>query len=278
MNNFILFHKFGKLPNYLFNCIKQIQHTQKNYTIHLLTDNLYENINNVNIININDIDIDYLKDINFYKHDNNPLWSTSFERFFYIKEYILKSNINNIFHFDNDVLIYYDVDTILPILQQNIAKIGLTQHKINEMVCGFMYIKDKNSLIETCSWLFNLAKCGVNTLTKKFENDMPHEMRLLGHIFHKTNEITPLPVTPFDDNFAKYNYVFDPSTYGQYFYNNTVHPNNYKRLADQYIVNKTILPFFDYTKKLPFLKIKDQQIPIFNLHIHSKNLQDFSSF
>jgi len=282
MIHFILFHKDGVFPKHLVQCIQQIQRTQTNYKIFLLTDAKLTNVNEVNIININDLSINRLLDIDFYKNDCDPLWKTSFERFFYINDFLHKTKLNDIVHFDNDVLIYKNVYYFLNKLHDTTTNASFTQHKEDELVCGFTYLKTYYSLVEICNKLFDFAALGIPKLKSIF-NDMPHEMKLLGHIHKNSNLINILPSTPQDKNFTKFNFVFDPSTYGQYFGGsgnapkNTVHPSNINRLVDRFIVSNTIKPVFDEKKRHPYIIYDNQQIPICNLHIHSKHLGEFST-
>jgi hypothetical protein len=278
--NFILFHKTGNFPAHLNVCLKQIQKTQNNYDIFLLTDQTLTNTKNVNIVPLKDLQNQELESVDFYKSDNDPLWRTSFERFFYINQFILQNNIDNIIHFDNDVLLYQDLENIIHDLAKHVTNLGITQHKTDEFVCGFTFIKNKNSLQQICNELLDLAKHGTTKL-ETILGSMPHEMRLLGHIYKTTDLITSLPGLPFNEDTNEVNsldYVFDPSTYGQYFgANNTVHSSNTQRLIDKYIVDGTIVPTFDRELMKPFIIYKDKKIPIINLHIHSKKLTDFTN-
>lgn len=282
--NFILFHK-GSIPNFFSICIKQIEKTQTNYKIHILTDQ--QNINLPHkVININSNNAAAeLQDLRYYVYDSNPLWRTSFERFFYIRDYIKRNELNNVIHFDNDVLLYENVYNALPLLQSNIKDIGLTPHKINELVCGFMYIKYSTSLDELCDKLLMYAKYGEARL-QNILNSMPHEMRLLGEIKNTTDIITELPVSPiFPGNnlFEELQMVFDPSSYGQHIGGThsangadkgQVYLISKDRYIDHHIGNKDIefIPYFDENKKRPFILYNKEKISIFNLHIHSKQL------
>jgi len=286
ITNFILFHKGIHLPSYVYDCIKQIESTQTNYKLFLLTDACVniEKLVNVEIVNFNDIKIPELENIKFYTQNNDPLWRTSFERFFYIKNFIKYRNYNNIVHFDNDVLIYINVNNIINKLEQNITNIGIPSHKLGEFVCGFVYIKNSNSIELLCNELLLLAAQGEKELEIKLQS-MPHEMRLLGHIFETNNTlITPLPILPFkeqSDLYETFNGVFDPSSYGQYFGwtthfpKNTVHHSDVLRYIDKHIVSGNIKPVFDTAEKKPYIIYNNTKIPIFNLHIHSKNLFNF---
>ena len=283
MINFILFHKGCNFPNHIRDCIKQIQHTQTNYKIYLLTDSKIVSNNDVTIIDLNTLHINLLDNIDYYRNDNDPLWRSSFERFFYINEFIIKNKLNDIIHFDNDVLLYHNTSNIINILKTNVKCIGLTKHKENEYVCGFMYINNHYSLKRICKLLLELAKLSTTELENKL-GSMPHEMRLLGHISTLCDDITHLPGTPRDENYSEFNYIFDPSSYGQYFGGSgdapklTVHRSNVNRLIDKYIINQTITPFIDIQNKKPYIKYNNTIVTIFNLHIHSKQLVDFKTY
>ena len=285
--NFILYHR-GPIPEYFEDCIAQIIKTQTNYNLYTITDAIV-NYNHECLIKINlkDIIPQELCNLHFYANDPNPLWRTSFERFFYIKNLAMILKLQNIIHFDNDVLLYKNVSDIINILDINIPHIGLPPHKVNELVCGFMYIKNINSLQMLCSNLIKLANKGVAVLEHEFST-MPHEMRLLGYIQANCgNLITLLPVLPVDpwnSMLDKLQCVFDPSSYGQYIggthsangadkliYN----PLNCYRIIDPLIRDNIITPYFDSVSKQPFVTYMGQNIPIFNLHIHSKHLKNY---
>ena len=69
--------------------------------------------------------------------------------------------------------------------------------------------------------------------------------------------------------------VFDPSTYGQFFGNNrTIKDVDINRFADRYI-NVKVNPKFN---KIPTLEVyNNNEIPIFNLHVHNKKLNEYCS-
>ena len=276
--NFILFHKGNNLPQHIKVCVDQIRKTQTNYNIFFLT-NLNVDSNNVNIIDISKYSIP-LNEITYYREHQDPLWRTAFERLFYINEFIKDSKLTNIVHFDNDVLIYKNIADISILLNDNIPNIGLTPHKKDELVCGFMFIKNSNSLEQVCEELLNLAILGETKLEEMLQS-MPHEMRLLGHLQNnilKDKVITSLPVSPIEPGNNLFNIfqgVFEPSSYGQFFgLDNTIHPDGANRFIDRYI-NKELAPVFD--KYDPYVLWDNKRIPIFNLHIHNKHLDRYAS-
>ena len=144
-----------------------------------------------------------------------------------------------------------------------------------------MFIKNSNSLEVVCNELLNLAILGEHRLEEMLQS-MPHEMRLLGHLQNNILEkdhITLLPVSPIhpgSNMFTLFNGVFDPSSYGQFFGNNNeVHSDDTHRFVDRHI-NKKFVPIFDKSTYTPYIKWDNKQIPIFNLHIHNKQLHEYS--
>jgi hypothetical protein len=273
------------MTNYLslFNkssCIDQIQKTQTNYKIYFLTDLIITNTGDIDIIDINQYTLP-LTDATYYTSHADPLWRTALERIFYINAFINHYNLTNSVHFDNDVLIYKNITEISTLLQDHIPNIGLTPHKKHELVCGFMFLKNSNSLEVVCEQLLKLVVLGEVALERML-NSMPHEMRLLGYLQDNILDpdiITTLPVSPLEPGnnmFTLFDGVFDPSSYGQFFGNNNeIHPDNANRYIDRHI-NKEFVPVFDKNTHTPYIQWGDKQVPIFNLHIHNKKLHEFN--
>jgi len=280
MTNFILFHKGSHFPEHIKICIDQIQKTQTNYKIYFLTDLIITNTEDIDIIDINQYTLP-LTDATYYTSHEDPLWRTALERIFYINAFINHYNLTNSVHFDNDVLIYKNITEISTLLQDHIPNIGLTPHKKHELVCGFMFLKNSNSLEVVCEQLLKLVVLGEVALERML-NSMPHEMRLLGYLQDNILDpdiITPLPVSPLEPGnnmFTLFDGVFDPSSYGQFFGNNNeIHPDNANRYIDRHI-NKEFVPVFDKNTHTPYIQWGDKQVPIFNLHIHNKKLYEFN--
>ena len=106
---------------------------------------------------------------------------------------------------------------------------------------------------------------------------MPNEMQLLAGIAKRRPDlIKTLNVLPNIDE----KYVFDPSSYGQYFGGtNQGHLPGYKNtkhIIGSEIISGNIIPLM--IEKKPFVKKGQIFYPIVNLHIHSKNTSEFIKF
>jgi hypothetical protein len=113
----------------------------------------------------------------------------------------------------------------------------------------------------------------------KFDENIIERLPL--YIELKTNKETDM-VTK---NFSKYNTVFDAAAIGQYLAG--VDPRNMSGdtrgfVNETCVIKYNINKFFWIKNEIsslyaPYILINNEYIPIFNLHIHSKNLKDFMS-
>jgi hypothetical protein len=85
-----------------------------------------------------------------------------------------------------------------------------------------------------------------------------------------------LPSLPFGEqsqNFDQFNMLFDPASYGQFLGGtNNGHPQGYTEPAHfigREIISKQIDVVFD---KKPFVVYEGKQIPLYNLHLHNKQI------
>ncbi len=199
---------------YILDNIKQlIKFDHKN--IHVITnEDLFKNFKDVsNYITL--VNCDELDDYGFNnsskldKQFRNGFWHLTSLRFFYLLSYIKKNNLTNIFHIENDVLLYYNVNIIINKLDNQYIYIPFDTYKRN--IASIMFIPNY-SILEKCLNLYN------NRL-----NDMQN----FYYIMKRTKLITQFPI--FNDetnnnkeiqfistNFNKLYYIFDAAAIGQY--------------------------------------------------------------
>jgi hypothetical protein len=266
---YFLVHIGGNFPDYTKYCVNQIYKKDNNCKIYLCGDTKPNFIDKEYIfINVNELDLPL--DNNYLLNDPNPLWRTSLMRIFAINSFMQKTGIEGIIHFDNDVMIY---DNFSNIKDKFGKKNYITPHKTTEYAFGFSYLNNKddfNKLSEKIKETIILGEGEVRRRT----GDEAHEMRLLN--FCGKDLIESLPVHPELDSVEKF--IFDPSSYGQYIGGT---PNGHApgfvdetQLVGSFLKQK---PTIMYSKKEDayYLPYKDNNYKIFNLHIHSKKLNDF---
>tara|TARA_B110000967_G_scaffold204830_1_gene248113 strand:- start:5664 stop:6500 length:837 start_codon:yes stop_codon:yes gene_type:complete len=231
---------------------------------------------NINFICVEHIIIDYE---NYIKECNNTFrngfWKLTTLRFLIIKEYMKINNKTNIVHIENDVLLYKNINEIY---FHNKEKILITMDSEKRCIPGLLFIPNYillercyNNFIKTLNDMENWAKCYyelndiVDTLPIFIENN--------DNVI--SNNITK--------NYKFYNAIFDAAAIGQYL--GGIDPRNNDPRNKIGFVNETCI--FNYSKysfkwinnenniKIPYITISNQDIPIINLHIHSKNLKAF---
>jgi len=207
----------------------------------------------------------YLKDT-----FRNGFWHLTSLRFFYIYEFMKKYEIESVLHLENDVLIYYSPDILIPACNptyvympfdcwnRNIASIvyipnhvvfgNILQHYDHTQtdMANFSVIREKTGLIETFP-IFPL----LNTIPAS------DEIRFVSK------------------NFDTFGCIFDAAAIGQYLFG--VDPRNIQGDTRGFINETCVIKYNNYQivwqQLRPFLCIEGYCIPIFNLHIHCKNLK-----
>lgn len=299
--NLVYIHIGTTLPKYIFDSIYQtIIINGVSCKIYILLNDLLindtikdlENLNldiyfdkfyttNINIIPLSileknckkNIYINYINKLpEHIKNFRESFWINTTMRFYYIHSFMKTFNIENIFHIENDIMMYIPFTIIFEKLELNrINNLCVVRDSETRVVPSIIYIPNYNSIN---NYITFIDKCFEKSPT--FLNDMD----LLG--MYKDSFEFPL----FPEN--KYNLIFDGAAIGQYlggidsrngkntigFVNETciMNPNNYtfhKNKVYGYINNKYIKNFVCISGK--------EIVSVANLHIHSKLLYNFSS-
>tara|TARA_R110000751_G_scaffold297665_1_gene407314 strand:+ start:93 stop:959 length:867 start_codon:yes stop_codon:yes gene_type:complete len=285
------------LPSHIKYCIKQIRYTNPDYKIYFLTNLNIEppNDSKIKIVNINEFDAPDVS--GYFSHDipeHVQLMQTAVLRVFYLEKFLEKYNVQDVIHFDNDIVLYTDLQKF----EKTFKKFNflITPHFETEYVFGFSYIKNSEALVEVNKNLLQLVNLPLNELQQKVNHECPHEMRILRYI-NSSNDmklIDHLPVVPShegSDNFELFNSIFDPSTYGKHvggshelipknkYYVPTENWNGTEKhhYAGKQIIEKSIE--VNFTNKEPYVKCNDgKKYDIVNLHIHTKELDKFITY
>jgi len=243
------------------------------------------------------VDVNLLQDsYNFMNRCNmdtqfrGGFWVLTSMRFFYIYAFMIKYNVENIIHIENDVLLYYNCDELQDKLTTNFVYIPFDNMKRN--ITSIMYIPT-SAIFKT-----------ILDHYSPYETDMFN----FSIIQQKTGLIQPFPIfceehSPdsvvafVSKNFSNFNYIFDGAAIGQYFggidprnnpefYSLDVNPINNDDCKVGFVNESCVIKFDQYSfvwkmddnipnLKRPFVIINNQELPIFNLHIHSKKLEKF---
>lgn len=219
-------------------------------------------------------------------HFRDGFWISTTSRFFYIYALMKLFQIKNVFHVENDVMLYEDINTLYNFLSSKFDKIGkicMVQDAPDRVIPSIMFFPDDNILEELIIFISDVFE-----KSSQFINDM----NILGAYKNKYE----LPLEPNEDLI-----IFDGAAIGQYL--GGVDPKNLSESKD--VILEYMNPTRGFINETAILKpntllfrktnvcMDHLDIPtnmylvskndnkryntIANLHIHSKQLYQFSS-
>jgi hypothetical protein len=280
----IIIVTLGTIPKYLDDCIKQISLTQRNYTIHLIknSSSYYRNhnclITDVESIPIGKNHAYFIKKSKLIKNKfRDFFWRFSTERLYVIDDYLQMQNLKDIVHIETDVLLYQDLEIIIPTLKN--YNFACVRDSDSRVIGSIIFIKNN----EVSKRMSSIASEHIN------ENDMV----VLHHIEKKMVNTLCLPTGDKDNYKDDLKYIFDGASIGQFL--GGIDPRNEPKKIKSFINKikkifnkKEDIAFVNKDSNLnvseweikwvnnkPYKKINSFLIPIVNLHIHSKNLKQF---
>jgi len=239
---------------------------------------------NVNVELLKDLSPRYdLHSLDYFANDFNPTPRSCAFRYFYIEEVIKKHNLTNVFTFDNDVLLFCELNSIENKLA-SIYKTAITAEAANAFILGMMFIRDYESLVEINDAFWKMMRDEKGKLL----TDMFIWMHVANQIgFSKLNRL-PSWVSGgggYSDLHKIVGGIFDPSSIGQHllgcdngnppgclFPHHTIHQMIAKEPSRWAFVSNTD----DVGRKQYYVKDKsnDTLTKILSIHVHCKRLSD----
>ena len=280
----IIIVSLGTIPNYLQDCIQQIKLTQKNPSIHLIKNRSsdYKN-SDCTIIDVENIPVSQ-NHLNFIKESKlinknfrDFFWRYSTERIYVLDDYIQMKNLSNVIHIETDVLLYQDLELILPILKKfNFACVRDNDVRV---IGSIIYIKNKD------------ISGKISSIANDYMNE--NDMTILNHAAKKIENVFYLPTGKIEHYKENLKYIFDGASIGQFI--GGIDPRNERRNLMKYInkirkifTKNNVISFINKDSEIdivkwkikwinnkPYKKNDTELIPIINLHIHSKDLKKF---
>lgn len=230
----------------------------------------------------------FLKNTSFARHDK--FWIYTTERLLYVYDFILQKNLKNVFHIESDVMVYDSFQSIMPAVTNIYPSIAIPFANDTAAICSIVYFKDHRAAQKLADCIARHAPEGVN------------DMRLPGILKEElgVGAIDHFPILPsayvddtdeelftskacpsvndkyaFCKHFEKFSCIFDAVTIGFLL---SVH--------DERVCEGTIFDPRNFSYQwiknekghwTPYMIYKGKEYRLFNLHVHKKNLSDFSS-
>ena len=263
----------GNFQEYILDNISQLKKFGINITVICDTE-FIKHFKDVNIIDTASLDVEtFNKNNKLDTEFRGGFWSLASKRLFYLFAYMKQHNKQNIFHIENDVMIYHSLENLIT----DESKLWITMDSSSRCIPGIIFAPS-HTVLENLINSYDFSK-----------NDMDN----LAMFYHRnTNICRTLPIIvknsnfPYDSIFNEdgYSGIFDAAAIGQYL--GGVDPRNIAGDTRGFINETCVVNYSKYEifwklindLKIPYIKIEDKEYPIFNLHIHCKRLHDFMSF
>jgi hypothetical protein len=281
-----------------------------NHDIYFKSEYLFQNI--IQLIPLSLLDMKLNENTNFNNYKNvitnkfsnlgefrNGFWVSTTARFYYIGSLMEMFNLKNVFHIENDIMLYESPNDIYNYIcrylkETKIDKICMIQDAPNRTIPSLLYFPDSQHLSELTKYITNELE---------FSSSFINDMNILGTFPDKyALPILPNQITKQTKQLDKKNIIFDGAAIGQYLggvdYKNLPNYEKDKLIeydnpsrgfinetsiikADKFIFSNTqvALDHLNIPIKIKTCReIENSDVyEIANLHIHSKQLYQFSS-
>jgi len=297
--NLILFHSGAPLPTWLECTFKQIRVFNPDIDIHFITDKKLVKDPLFKKYDVIAYDKDPYHSNKITKFENMYNWPKGFwvittTRFMYIENFLKARDLTDVYLFENDILLYYDLSEFHDTFLRLYKHMAITPGGHDRNMTGLMFIRCWDALAAMTTFFIDIINAyGLKSLLKRYDTDMVHEMSLMKmyELERGLEQLSYLPILPFgaqSDNYEKFNSVFDPASWGQYV-GGTAEGIPGAKPHNLYI-SQVLIDNPDYDviwkkdtegRNIPYFKYNDNyndhEIKINNLHIHSKNLKLYMS-
>jgi len=293
----VLVHQGNEFVDYINDCITQILKFN-NCKIFIASNKIHQN----KIINdelVSFVPIEELEktenhniftktkgyDVNF----RDGFYKSVTERFLIIEEVMIKFSLSNVFHFENDNLIYIDISKHLETFVENYTFASVFDND-SRCIPSFVYFKSLESIRKLNEFIIGSSDSNDMSLLSEYRYhniseifNLPlfpdfYDLDLISPMGHRTNN-----PSHYYHNFDKFNSIFDAACLGQYL--GGVDPRNIGGdttgfINESCLINPSSFDFDfridEFGRKYPVVIFKGKEVKINNLHMHCKNLKKFN--
>lgn len=300
-HSLVYVHLGSKLPSYLQIAIAQARLFNPDTPIYLIADSSaisdydYEE-QKVRLVPTKSLTLTQSHQ-NFKKYaKSNGFWRYTLERFLYLDDFIQQYGLNNVFHTENDVMIYFNLEEKLPVFQECYPKMIATAFDCDERsVPSFVYISDAMPSKQLAKYIAENGLNGANDMALLYEFKEKHYKKFGDHLpilipaYAKKRSLTNLSkrtaksAAPFMNCIEKFQLIFDAAAIGQFLGGiDPILGNKGPGFIAELSVFLTHHCTYQWKmdekgRWVPYISYGGVTYPIANLHIHCKNLRVFYS-
>jgi hypothetical protein len=301
-NPSLIFVHIGKqFPGYLAYAIEQARLFNPEIRIFLLGNEEAFLKNQVTDPSIESISIESLKESLHHQRFNrrgkaDGFWRYTLERFLVLDDFIQQNSISNVFHIENDVMIYFNIHDNLARFQNCYPNMLAAVFDCDERcVPSFIYISNPKISSKLSQFIAKISHLGIHDMEaislfkdKYYKTDGDHLPILIpsyAEDYPLTNisKKTARSPEPFYNHLNDLKIIFDGAALGQFLggIDPILGESNSGFLNEDSIF---LAMHFDFSwetdvegRWIPYIAYRGSKYPIANLHIHSKALHRFSS-
>lgn len=303
----VFVHLGSELPHYVITALSQSRLFNKNCDLYLiahkqaLRKSTFDfNGVGVKLVAADDMKLsqehrDFLGKTTLDRNLRGGFWLYASERFLYLADLMETYDLHDVFHLESDNMLYVDLATLLTVFQEKYKGIGAVFDNDERCIPGFIYFADKRASKK-------LASCFT-----QHAHENKNDMYVLGLFKHEVGEslLGTLPIvmenyvkkeglkssaghvtqrpSQYWNNLGLFKSIFDGAALGQFL--GGIDPRNGPCrpgfINESCLFNPSKLRFFwqvdSESRKVPYAEYDGNAYRINNLHIHSKNLDQFVS-
>ncbi len=272
----IIIHIGEEFPQYMNDCIAQINQISQ-IPLHVLIDQKHISLlrGRFRSFPLEGIPIDafhqeFEDTTRLDPYSRGGFWKYATKRFFYLHTYMKLNGLTDVFHIEYDNLVYLDFTEKLPVFQQKSMWCVLDAE--DRCIPSFVYFKDSTiteRLLHSCIEGSAQGLNDMQTLANFAKNNSD-----VGFLPIITNYCEPIP-EKYHEHASRFGFLFDAACVGQYI--GGVDPRNTPGDTRGFINEKTVFQCDKATVEWKEGKPYLNSFPLVNLHIHSKDLQRWTS-
>ena len=207
-------------------------------------------------------------------------WRYTMERLFVLEDYMEMSKINECVHLENDNMVYFSLEHMLPILRQEYKGLAAPYLGKGELTFGILYVKDAAILTEMNYFILCMSHTGDNEMRLgcRYFLEHPHVAGFLPTVSNECEirENDYIFATAHGEAFRG---VWDSAPYGQYMGGNDGGEPGFVNKTAAFATDQFTYEWraYDDGLKHPRAHRHGHSWPIYILHVHCKRLEEFVS-
>lgn len=300
--NIVFIHIGAHMPPYVATAIKQARLFNKFCSIYLISSaEALDEFARLTNAGADAICVDYQKlpltdehRAFLNKSTLKPFWQEATERYLVLYDFMNRFNIQNVFHLENDVLIYVNLAELLPVFVKKYS-IAVPFDSDKRAISSIVYVKNNTCLQQAVASFAakaaqNLNDMQILPLLKKLDTNIVGQLPIIMPTYLQNYGLESVKKdhaqnpTDYTSNFELFHCIFDAAAIGQYLGGISPQCGG----VGPGFINETCLfnpSRLDYVWEkngngllVPYAVFNGKKYLIANLHVHSKKLGSFSSY